>query len=425
MASPTRGELETQLSNIFRVLDEFRRYAHVNAENYLGHEDTLTQSLEGDVPFARDVLDGLASFRESLASAIVLGESMTTPILRAYMRLIQEPETEPQEMITRIYQYMVDNSLSVNSRSITFGAVSAGGSNVGDGTINRLTVDENNEPIENVHVELKTFRCIQDEHSGANEHEEVFEVRGETREPDDLFVSGSGLISTIRSWSARDSLLSNPSFSSVTLSGTSITTLTDWTVSGSGNLTTATGAANIYRDFVGDDTPRSLQFDDNERISQNLNVNNITLQPNVPYYLQLAYNRAVGSGDGNLVLRFGSQSVTVALSAQAGWNILRIAIDQNQWFDNFNEEDIDVEIELNSRTTGTLLVDDVILVPYEQLDGAWYCMVGGATPFLREDTFTYTDTEGTYAIIQNWFARIYGRHLPSDDGGSETWSDPS
>jgi hypothetical protein len=60
-----------------------------------------------------------------------------------------------------------------------------------------------------------------------------------------------------------------------------------------------------------------------------------------------------------------------------------------------------------------------------QADGCYYAVVGGSTPFLKEDVFTFTDTGGTSAIINYWLWRAFGRFLPHNASAGETWADPT
>ncbi|HBY62162.1 MAG TPA: hypothetical protein DEH78_20270, partial [Solibacterales bacterium] len=72
-----------------------------------------------------------------------------------------------------------------------------------------------NFDIEAQTPDTKYLECVADEHSGADEHEELFEIRGTVSEPDGLKVVGSGRLGALRAKSARDSFqyISNPSFS--------------------------------------------------------------------------------------------------------------------------------------------------------------------------------------------------------------------
>jgi hypothetical protein len=213
----------------------------------------------------------------------------------------------------------------------------------------------------------------------------------------------------------------NPSFSQYTGTAAVPTDLTGWVVTSLANILVDT--ANYYRDFDGDTVPAALQFKTNNKIVQNFNVQNLKLEPYTPYYCQIAFNRQIGTCDGTLTLRLGNTSVNVVLAAQAGWNILRIPIGQYNWLFNFNKEDPTFEVELSGRTAGTLLIDDLIFGPYQFFDGCYYAPVGGATPWLLDDIFTFLDTE-TGAKIQECIRQLYGLFLPHSTGGGITWADP-
>ena len=233
---------------------------------------------------------------------------------------------------------------------------------------------------------------------------------------------GSGLVLPVPTRSADDSLLINPSFSDYSGTAAVPTEITGWTPGTIGDFDIDT--TNYYRAATLEATPAALVFTATDNISQALSVKGTTLDPFTPYYLQLAYNRQVNGDAGTLEIHLGAQSSSVVLAAQTGWNILRLAIGTKNWFKNFNENSLDVNI-IWTRTGGTgLLIDDVVFAPYTNYDGAWVCPVGGATPFLRRDIGTFTDTE-TGAIIARWIWRAFGRYLPGASGGAETEADPT
>ncbi len=352
------------------------------------------------------------------------GRAVIVPLLRTYARVLGVPDVDALAILREVYDDMHANSLTVESRAFVFGTPAAGGSNVGNGAVNRLTVDADAYDIEAQHADSKTFRCIADEHSqgGANEHEELWELRGGAALRDRLEVTGSGrVLSGVKALSGRDSLrwILNPSFEDYEGSAP-LTALTGWTVNTIANLTADT--ANTYRDYLGITTPAAMRLTGNVELEQNLNGLQVKTNPRVPIYVHVVYNRQVGSGDGTLTLTFGGVSKAVVLSAQTGWNVLKIDVDEDAWFKNWNQEDPLVKIALSGHSTGYVLVDDVTIGPYTQFDGAWYAFVGGSTPWLRDDVFTFSDTE-TGAILQRFFALYFGAYMPHTTG-TPTWSEP-
>jgi hypothetical protein len=82
------------------------------------------------------------------------------------------------------------------------------------------------------------------------------------------------------------------------------------------------------------------------------------------------------------------------------WNVVDVpdAQGQNCWYDSMAENDLDVGFALASRTSGCLYLDDIVFAPMTPIDGAFYALVGGATPFKAKDVFTVTDSESTRGI---------------------------
>lgn len=421
MASPTEAEIQDQIGKVCKVFDELRLFGHENATNIIQMEGDLIASLEGD--YSAGVASAFATFRASLDSAIRQPASVLAPLLQTYAQFIGSPETDPQLIIDRIVDHMIDNALTVKERDFTFGVPAADGANAGDGVLNRLTLDENADNIENQHADAKIITCLKDEHSGSNEHEEIFEMRGESVLKDALCITGSGRVQAIVAASAAhsQSLVTNPSWDRFKGTVTAVTAIEGWTA-GTDITDFDIDQTNYYRGNRASATAGALKFTTNDYLDQPFTVRQAQFNPRVPAYIQVAWNRSVGSGDGTLTLSLGSQDVAVVLAAQAGWQILRLPLDENLWFRNWNEEGLSVRIALTENTTGTVLVDDLILVPMTQFDGAWYALVGGATPFLRDDEFTFSDTE-VGAIIQHWFWRAFARYLPC--AAVPTWADPT
>lgn len=424
MSSPSQAEVETQISNVARIQDNFRIYCGITAStNFIDNEDTLVQSLESD--YAGQAMAAMDSMRAALNGATLTGASVMDPFFTTMGQVIDSPETDTQAIITRLYTYMIDNSQAVTSRGFTFGTPAAGGGNVGDGTITRLTVDENNLAIENTTPELRTAEVTADQFSGTQEGEQVFQFHGVDPAKDQLKLAGSGKIASIRCVTSQDSLIGNASFTYYQGTPAVPTSITDWTVGTIADVELDT--TNYYVSDPGDgDNPAALKFTGNTDAAQNFTVRNVTLDPNVPYKCHLWYNRQVGSGDGTLTLTFCGVTANVVLAAQTGWNKLEITVGQDSWFNTFNTSaaNMQVKVELSGNTTGSVLVDSVIFTPYASFDGLYYLCEGGQTPFLVDDIFTFTDS-ATESILQYWFWRNFGRYLPHATGGSVTWADPT
>jgi hypothetical protein len=317
----------------------------------------------------------------------------------------------------------------VLSRQFTYGAVTPDGSNVGTGAVYRNTVDNFGQNIENCTAEAKEIVCTADESSGATKGEELFQFTGEASERDNLKITGSGRVTTIRAVSTADSLTGNSSWTNFAGTTSVPTSITDWTP-GADIANFEIDQTNFYKPDPNDGgTPASLKFKANDYVEQAFTVRNVSINPSVPYYCSIFFNRSIGSADGDLTLWMGDQYETVTLAAQSGWTELAIAVGVKNYLQTFNETAPSIKINLASNTTGTLLVDSLTFSPFQNFDASWWTILGGDVPFIyipgTGDRFDVSDSETGGAILQYWFWRAFGRYLPSATGGSVTWADPT
>lgn len=433
MSSQNETEIQSEIKNRIAILQEAAKFASVNSSgtlsNFRDREETALDSAGGDFTVLSN--NALKAMRSLVSQAVDsnLARQILDPLFANYAKVIGIPELDAPSVLRRLYKYFIDNSKLVKSRNITFGSVSAG-SNLGSGTINRLTVDAYGYDIESCHMEAKRAECIQDQNTGGSEHEEIFRFRGANREIDQIRIAGSGTLVDVAALSSIKSIITNPSFSQFGGDITAPDEISGWTV-GSDIANFQIDRTNFYRPFGGrsDTTPSALMFEASDYVQQDFDVNGVRLSPDVPVYAQLAYNRAVGSATGTLIFTMGEVSVSVTLAAQTGWNILRIPLNKMLYPRNFAGLASSVPVKIQFiRTGGTLLVDDLCIAPMVLVDGLWYQVVGGATPFVAglRDSFSWTDAlAGTDSIIQQWLWRAYGLHLPHSKVGGETWTDPS
>ena len=433
MASPTYDELVTQLKARVHIIEEFYKAVSTGASSFVTLQDTLAQAAEGD--FLDAMLASVASDRASISAILSPGniKAALAPIFRMLGKHVMAvPETDVDSLFVRFYDYCITNSKNVNSRDITFGSVSSV-TGTGNGTIHRCTADDTGNSIESITPEAIIAECVADQNSGAIKHQETFQFRGASPSRDFVLVTGSGAKANINAVSAKDSLrlLSNPSFSqySGTAAATSTpsdpTAITNWTVSDIADFQADIDVA--YRGFDGDSSPTALRFQDNATCSQILaDTTRARLNPNVPYFLQVAVYRE-SNCDGSVILRMGATNRTVAMSSlsNGAWNLVTVTSspDSTNYLKSFNEDSLDIKFELTSRTTGSLLIDDVIFAPMTNFAGTFYIVVGGSTAFLRDDKLNWTDSE-TGAVVQYWLYRAGLGYLPSDNSGSETITDP-
>ncbi len=434
---PLESQIQTLIGDQVILLEHFDRYIASAAQNFFIDELQIHQDLNlgaaqtaGDrYVLSDEILGNLKRFRSGLSATLQLGREMLEPTFREYGRIMGFPEQDLSSILLRLREDFWDSSKDVASRRLTFGSVTDLGGGAGDGDVHRLNADEQGEFIESAIAQQVIAECISDEHSGATEHEEIFELRGETAGEDFLDIAGSGSTRTIKALSAVDSrrFVQNPSFSDDTAADP-ITSISGWTIS-SGTYAVVT--TPIFRSFDGDSTPRSVRFDGNGLLTQNFNVLRAQFSRRVPLFIQVAFQPGTATA-GDLRLRFGASTITASITtADSTWRALRIGTDTNnhRWFRSFNEEDPTIELEVEN-SNGSVFFDDIVIGEMIQFQGVWYAIVGSLTPFLQGKRFRWTDTVAAknggsgQGLINHWLQRLYGFYLPHTTG-TPTWTDPN
>lgn len=451
--TPTEVEIIAQWKAAVDILETFRAHVDDTHAAAAGKWDVLLQALEGSYTPA-ELADWANTFRAGCSDLMSQGIAARalTPILFEWAARIDSDATGVQgfgtgkrsvgELFRMLYDWFVAKSYVIESRNITYGTPAVTGT--GDGALSRLTVDENGFNLEGCTVEKKLFKCVADQNTGVDEHAEVFEVIGEAASFDSVLRpshgSGSSANTTIVSLNAGSgsggSLLTNSSFSSYD-SGAS-PKFTGWTESAAPSGSLDQDTTNYYRSHPGAQTNASLEITGGlgvVTLKQTLSSMRVRrLDPDKPYQFRVMVNPTVGSAlGGTFTIRCGSNSKDLAIASMtSGWNEVILDFDANLWPRSFNGASFDVEIEWNaSSTSGTLLVDDAIFAPLDQIDGTyWFLRGNDAThaSWLLDDKIVVTDSGGAPATakLQYWFGVAGFGYLPSNvtPTGSPDLSDP-
>ena len=456
MAAPTETEIQTQWQNAVNILEKTRAYADDNVVDPGGYLDVFVKSFEGDfIPadgnsFARRVR-GLLSGAVDQSQAI----SIMEPILYEYASVMAASATlgygsgfqSVNDIFDALYQWFIETSETVETRAITYTAVTAVAGGTGNAGISRLTEDRFGHKLEACHVEKKMFKCIADQNSGTQKWAERFQSQGEKSSFDGLGIgiTGSGdssrtLITAKHAGSGNGgSLLNNSSFSDFNVSATSGAQFTNWdeTITGAATTAITQDTTNYYRSHPNANANGSMKLalaNAGHTIALKQTLTNMRisrLDSNTPYFLRVMVNKTVGSGvGGNVLLKLGGNAtVTVALSALgSGWQELKIPFDKTCWTEEFGQDSFDVEMAWSAGTSGYMLFDDVIFCPWDLIDGTyWLVHQANGTPIanLVGDEGKAVDTGGApgTGIIQYWCWISGLGYLPSH--ASPTMADPS
>jgi hypothetical protein len=408
----SKSELWTQLLNSVKIIDKFNAFCVANTPNYLSLEETFVESFVGN--HVNQTSAGLQGFRNTLSGLM----KSTQPSSRIIIELAKigyaSINTSVSACLDDIYSGMIAATETVSSRAFTFGAVTAGGSNVGSGVVYRLTKDKENLDLEACHAAagITKIEITKDFASGRTKGNEEGEVYGSGVAKTDELEPGTAPPNSVvlTSKTAADGLIKNAGFESYSGAAPTID-FSDWTLSTAANFDVET--TTIARGSA------AIEFVDNANILQYLD--GVTIDVSKPIFVRVLFNRQAAC-DGTLTVRLGTQTESVALAAQTGWTALTLGVGTSikGWYDTYKEDysgnGIRFQISLASRTTGTLLIDEIIVAQPTAYDGKWYMLVSGATDFSKDDFWTFTDTVANTGRTQYWLSRLYGKYLPHTAG---------
>lgn len=416
----SKAELWTQLSEAIKISDELLKFGNANTPNFVSMLDTLTQAFEGNHVAA--TASALNSFRGSLVSLVNQTGHLTPLILELAKVGYSSKAKDVQAALNDIFDGMYSLSETVKNRSWTYGTVAIGGSNVGTGILYRLVYDEIAELIEaGLGGNLKAQITV-DKNTGASAGSEICYLHGDGIPPTDVLEPGSvpGTFVNLVATQNEDGQLNNSSFESYTGTGATLA-FDSWTL---GDATKALANTSIiFRPAPGLTTGTSLELTDNNTATQYiLDAAKSSIDLTKPVFLIVRYRRKT-SCDGTLTISLGSKTNAVTLSTKtdATWYDLAVGdADEKGWYDNFKEDSSSkgfrVILTLSGRTTGSLLIDNVILAQPTQYDGKWYLLTAGQTDFLNGDYWTYTDSVANTGRIQFTLNRLFGKYLPHTSG---------
>lgn len=445
----TYAEARDNMRRVVQALNEQDKSANSNSPNLLGIIDTVLQGLNGDL--SNEILAALQVMRTSLTGALAAGsvQSVLAPALRDMMLALNKKDSGFETNSLTLRDHMRASSFSMNSSGMTFGTPAAGGGNQGDGGVYRLTVDDEDFPLEATHLELKTLECLQARDQGKR-YKETFQYRGTNKAKDNAIVNGSGEELDLTAKNGDDStpFLNNPhmilSGSVQPTVGVPVTpplvdSITSWILSATADFEVS--VAQTFRASPNLAIAQSLRMKDNANFKQIISVEKRPIFSLVrPVFVQWPVY-VEGNCDGALASVFGTDTKTIAditaTFTNAQWNLLTHDLDQNRYFKQFRtlaQNDLELKVTLTGRSTGSLFFAAPIVTYMDLVDGHYITVVGGALDFRVDDIFTFTDSQASRGSQKYWLEhrsglqkslknKNIGFSYPSNNAGGETWID--
>lgn len=437
MAWPADGW--TQMKYIVQLLDEFFKFGSINAtNNFKDIFANIRTNYTGDNIKGTDTTIG--SLRSTLSGLMSQVGTLEALVAELATRGYSSKATSTSDYLSDIIDGMATAGTTLKSRGYTYATVPPT-SGTGSGGLIRSTKDINNSNIEvGYYTGVTTVaECVADKNmSNIAIGEESFALYGSGMSGIDNIDLGaappSSLNMTTKAVRSQTSggILLNPSFTTAAGTDGVDKTFSSWELSSGANFAQST--AIYFQNDPSSSVGYGATFLANASMTQYVRTptggsSTRFLDNRLPYFFIVRVYRK-DSCDGTVTLRLGTQTETFDIStyADATWHEFKLGVADNKgYYRNFKEDysnqGVRVGVSLASNTTGTMIVDDIILRQAFLWDGKPVLITSGATDFLLGDTITYTDTPTNTGRMQTTLARLFGVSFPSVAGGTETYSD--
>lgn len=327
----------------------------------------------------------------------VSADALLTSALRTFDNFLQISPTNGRDVfLSELYRKMSANesNLQIKSRGTVYGAVAAGGSNVGNSVLRVCSKDRNNDVIESATIETLTFRATGAAGSRKSLGLETWSIRGAGKSARSEF-SAEGVGTVFGGHTAmgpgRSSIVGNASFD-LAFNGSGVLKIQQFEIiSGDGNIARDT---SVYAEDRGD-TPASLKITGNCKFRFYFRKQNISLSYLAPYIFGFRWKADGANGD--ITARLGSTGTSYTVTqATSNTGFATKASDpdtSNAWRNNFDTDGNPyLEIEVSSYASGNIWIDDLFCDAMDFGAGRFYQIVSGVTPTVEGDTHTQACT---------------------------------
>lgn len=436
----SKTELWAQVAVAAKVFDELYKFGNENTPNFVAMKTAVIEALEGD--HAAVTARVMNELQNALSADFQKGREVLAALFKELASNgygINTTGKNIGQILTDISNAMA-GSETIASRDLTFGSVSAGGSNVSTGLFWRTTLDRHNQKIESVHVGAVKAEVISDKNSGASPGEEQYRIYGSGRIKVDEIDPGattnlSSVFNLISQGSSRN-LLTNGDFSAIENTLTK-NQQTGWTLSDYTNFSKDNTIKHRWKggnEGIVNPVGHSLKMTANAWFAQYFTRESLGRKVDLskPFFMIVLYYR--DGADGELEIRLGASTNSVAdLTAVDDESWLAVAIgpgSDDGWFDNFNEDwpdtaaslnqalGVRVRVEWKSRTTGDLYIGGVILAQPNLFNGTYHLITAGSNTqstsgeARKGDIWTYTDSYTTGGVAQGRIQDIIRKFFP-------------
>lgn len=431
------GTAFATLARAIKIIDQHAKWLSSNSPNFLTLKDLALSNADGD--YKEEQGEKLKALQDTLAGPLSQSSilDLLSPFIDDVIQVIGGQATTTTAKLVEIRDWMKANNKTVQTRTMALSTITADGGNTGNGAIYSLGLDRHGSALQGSIAEDIVFECVKGKSQGAGRNNEEFEYQGETKHKDRAKFLGSGLNTSINALYDSENVIRNPRFTA--FSQTAPTPGGDVTLNATtrfGNYVVDTAASfaatadNVGRQSTQQtqatsSNAKSLKFLANGNFYQRLLIGGRRYDPEIPYLPAVFCYKPTG-GDGTATLAWGNKSQAFTVSSSISdddYAWLVADRDADLFFDNWGlgVDDPRQTLTLASAATFGLQVIEFGLYPGQLINGRWYWILGGSTPFARNDKFTTTLSQSADGINQ----RIICRDANIDEQAGFGFSFPS
>ena len=398
--------------------------------------DSQDVSLEPAIPMVNSIKSALANTRSEMARMCDLRltdlETVIQPLLIS--------TTSTSAVLKALITEMGVDSESIVGSVVTVGSVTAGASNVGNGTVlvsstlDGYSSPASNAPSHSAYLGLSSQFSVDDtivvlvtsdsysQRSTAGQ--ESLAVNGLPGIGSKWGVGeeGSGAGPSMQTLQA-GGILSNPSFESFSVTNTpdSWSILTGVVTTNIARESTITYRGTYALKFIGTGVAASIS------VSQTVAT---SVSPLRRYCCSFRYRASAAEGIAgktfSVKLTGTGYTAGATEKVEVDGTTLTTSYVLGSFFVNLPKvvpSDLAMVISFTGTPTVTLYVDDFGFAPVTWHNGVGIAVVAGSTNFVNGDLFTFTVDNNKAGAFQEYFRRNYNVQLPSKTDGTETIPD--
>lgn len=412
-----------------KMLDQQKKYFDTNTPNVRTMEAAIVASYAGEFSSGQgsQLESKVLGLRSGLDSNGV--RAFLKPFLDDVSYAIDAPRNGWEGQLISLRDYMVANSKTIEERTMSYGTVTAGGSNVGNGIAPCLTVDKFGNQLQSASADTLTLTCLRDGSSGGTKNAETF------RATSGYDYNLANIDEEFQASYDGNNLLSNPRFQSYSgpaiaagapVAPNAVGNFSSWTLSGTAPFL---GQMDVFTRYEpgGATRTKAINFG-NGNMYQELTEARKTIDPDVPLLPAALFYKVAGA-TGNITIAWGSKSqvITVASLTNTAWNWVYPDRDLDLWYDNWKQNASRITITVDTLAVAAIHIQEAGLYKPVAINGAYYWLLGGSTPFVKSDLFTQAVSQSADGLIQRWLlreARTAAR-IVLPHAGAPTEADPS